>query len=77
MVNNIGHDETGVNCEQSTVFSTTLAVRPVRYFEKNIIENPLVHNRTRKFFLATRPQFLHRVFVAIKKRLLFKFAWTF
>ena len=69
MVNNIGHDDTGEHCKQGGDFSTTLAGNPVTYFENNIIENSLVHARTREFFLAIRPTFLKRVFAAIKSRL--------
>lgn len=71
MVNNIGHDETGENCEQTSEFSTTLASNPITYFEKNIIESALAHARTKKFFLTTKSPFFFRILAAIQRRLTF------
>jgi hypothetical protein len=71
MVNNIGHDESGEHCEQTSDFSTSLASNPITYFEKDIIESTLAHGKTRKFFLAIRRSIIHRGFAAIKRRLIF------
>lgn len=71
MVNNIGHDDTGEHCKQSSDFSTILASNPITYFERNFIENALAYARTKKFFLAVRPPLFRRCFLAIKRRLTF------
>ncbi|MDP2785650.1 MAG: glycosyltransferase [Sulfurimicrobium sp.] len=70
MVSNIGHDDSGEHCKRSHDFSAALASRQIAYFENNIIESALAHDRTRNFFLAIRPSFFQRVFAAIKSRLI-------
>ncbi|MDF1594199.1 MAG: glycosyltransferase [Desulfobacterales bacterium] len=72
MVNNIGNDDTGVHCKQSCDFDTTLASKPIKYFEENIAESALAHTRTKEFFRTLKPPFLYRIFSAIRRRLLRK-----
>jgi hypothetical protein len=74
MVNNIGHDNTGEHCRETSDYLTVLASSPVRYFERNIIESSIAHARTRKFFLEfsppiIRPTIFHRILAAIIRRL--------
>lgn len=76
MVNNIGHDDTGEHCGKTNDFSTTLASKPITYFEKNITETASAHIQTKEFFSAMKPSkigrpFFHRIIAAIKRRLFF------
>ena len=50
MVQNIGHDESGVHCRKSNNFQTVLANQPIQVFETNIQENREMVNRIKKFY---------------------------
>ena len=69
MVNNIGHDETGINCGKSDTFSVQLARQPITYFERNLVEDVLALNRTCRFLLPVKPTLLNWVLQVLSKRL--------
>ena len=61
MVRNIGHDGTGLHCNNTDVFNVELATKPCNYFETNILECALALERTKKFFLSTKLSILPRL----------------
>lgn len=68
MVNNIGHDDTGLHCGKTDAFDVQLASKPITYFERNLVEDALALIRTKTFFSPAKPTFFSRVSHAIKKR---------
>lgn len=66
MVNNIGHDATGENCSNNSDFSTVVADSPIKYFEKNIVENTLARRQTKKYFQIIHPSFFQRILRRLK-----------
>lgn len=66
MVSNIGHDDTGIHCGQSDTFTVQLSSKPITYFERNLVENPLALKRTKAFFNPAKPAFFARVSKMLK-----------
>ena len=69
LINNIGHDDTGEHCRESKVFFTTLANKPVTYFERNIAEDELARARTKEFFRSIRPSLFQRGIAYFRRKI--------
>ena len=69
LINNIGHDDTGEHCRESKVFSTTLANKPVTYFERNIAEDEFARARTKEFFRSIRPSLFQRGIAYFRRKI--------
>jgi len=68
LVQNIGHDSSGVHCGQSATFDVCLAERPVTVERLPLSENPLARRAFENFFRSLRrPSFLQKL-----RRRLFK-----
>jgi hypothetical protein len=70
LINNIGHDDTGEHCRESKVFFTTLANKPVTYFERNIAEDELARARTKEFFRSIRPSLFQRGIAYFRRKII-------
>lgn len=68
MVNNIGHDGTGVHCNGTDKFYCELAKNPVTYFEDNVAENSIARSKIKLFFLSTKFPFLFRLYSIFKNK---------
>jgi GT2 family glycosyltransferase len=68
MVNNIGHDGTGVHCGSSDSFGVSLAIKPIQYFETSLVENTLALQKTGVYFSPPKPALLTKVVKALKNR---------
>lgn len=68
MVSNIGHDDTGIHCGKTETFAVQLAIKPITYFERNLVENAPALNRTKAFFSPAKPTVFFRVIHALRKR---------
>lgn len=69
MTNNIGHDGTGEHCKEGDAFYSTLASKPITFYENNIVESLQARNITKRYLRKLRPHLFHRISAAIKRRL--------
>ena len=69
MVNNIGHDDSGVHCAGTDRFTVELVNSHITYFVNNLVEDKLALERTRAFFSPPPPSFTSRVLHALRNRL--------
>lgn len=71
-VENIGHDQTGENCDETTMYSTRLNSSRLARFPDSVNESSLALTRTQHFCagsVATHSSILHSVATRIKKLL--------
>lgn len=69
MVNNIGHDDTGLHCGKSDRFSVQLANKAITYFERNLVEDALALNRTKAFLSPAKRTLIFGVSQVLRKYL--------
>lgn len=67
MVSNIGHDETGLHCGNTDIFSVQLASKPITYFDRNLVEDTQALNRIKAFFSPAKPAFFSRVSQVLRR----------
>jgi len=70
MVNNIGHDESGVHCSSSDMYAVQLASKPITYFEPRTVEDAVALSRLKAFYIPPTPSLITRVMLAMKRRVL-------
>jgi len=68
MVNNIGHDDSGIHSGQTDTFAVELASEPITFFECKLVEDPLALNGTKAYFSPTKSTFFSRVTQTLMKR---------
>ena len=62
LVQNIGHDGSGIHCGSERHFDTEMASEPVTHFAAELAENPLVLRRMRAYYRKhSRPGLLRRL----------------
>lgn len=61
MVQNIGHDGSGIHCWKSNYFQVSIAEQPVKTFETNIRENINFLKGVKNFYKDMKPHILIRI----------------
>ncbi len=64
---NIGHDGTGENCSENTIYEVALSNKPITRFETNITESILYRSKFETFLRNSKPTLLQRIQNKIKK----------
>jgi hypothetical protein len=67
LVENIGHDGTGVHCVNQRDFDVDLAMNPIESFEDVIEENAAVLEIMKNFFKSLKKPFLTRVYSKVMR----------
>jgi len=69
MVNNIGHDGSGVNCEENNLYNAKIAQNKITYFENTISESDVALKRSKKFLRRAGAPLYRRILSSIKRRI--------
>jgi len=70
MVENIGHDGSGVHSEKSNIFSVEINPNPISYFPTEITENTKAFNAIKHFLKYRKGNLFQRAFRFINNRIL-------
>lgn len=76
LVQNIGHDGSGVHCNRSSHFDVTLANSPVSVCYQNPLENTFAHKALANYFREIHPSFMKKI-VQVTRLLLFSSSRNF
>ena len=66
LIQNIGMDSSGENCDTSTQFLTTLNLDTITDFEDDVSENPLLLERLKKYFGKNKPSIISRLLFRLR-----------
>ncbi len=67
LVNNIGHDGTGVHCGISRVFRSPLNEKRITKFPSNIIKSELVQKQLEQYYRSLKPAFFNKVYRRLRQ----------
>jgi glycosyltransferase involved in cell wall biosynthesis len=69
LVNNIGHDGSGIHCGNSKKFTVSLIDKPITYFETTIKEDPLALARMKSFYRRHDGNIIMRLAGSLRRKL--------
>jgi len=61
LVENIGHDGSGVHCGASDMYNVVLSDKSVAHFSDDVMENSIAMDRIKKFLLSAKKSLFERV----------------
>lgn len=61
MVQNIGHDGSGIHCGKSDLFETEISIREKWEFTNNITEHNIARKRLEEYFKKIKPPLWRRL----------------
>ena len=67
MVQNIGHDGSGVHCNKTNSFFISPAQHPVTFFESKIEENQILIERLKGYYRAIKPSLWQKIARKVKR----------
>ncbi len=59
LVNNIGHDDSGVNCSTIDIFTVNVLNKPIKYFEKELFINRRIINEIKIYFRSIKKMIIY------------------
>ena len=69
LINNIGHDGTGVHSNIENMYDVQISQKPVQFFPNEIVENPIAYQQIKHFLAHRKGSFVQRIIRFVKQKM--------
>lgn len=69
LINNIGHDGTGIHSNIENMYDVKISQKPVQFFPNDIAENPIAYQHIKHFLAHRKGSLLQRIIRFVKQKM--------